>query len=79
MYSTKGSICGEHDIPILCNSSSMLQILNTRAVDSGEYTCVATNNIGRDVASAQLIVNGKCYAMDLNLQYLFVQGILRKG
>ena len=58
-YSTKGSVCGEHDIPTLCNSSSTLQILNTRAVDSGEYTCVANNDFGRDMASAQLTVNGK--------------------
>jgi len=68
VYSTEGSVCGEHDIPALCNSSSTLQILNTRAVDSGEYTCVAVNTIKGDTASAQLTVNGRC--CDSDVQYL---------
>ena len=41
-----------------CVSSSTLQILNTRVVDSGEYTCVATNEAGSDTATVQLIVDG---------------------
>jgi len=58
-FSTTGSVCGENDIPFLCNASSTLQIFNTRANDSGEYTCVASNDIGSDVSSANLTVNGK--------------------
>ena len=50
--------CSITDPPSQCVSSSTLQILNTRAVDSGEYTCVATNEAGRDTEAANLIVNG---------------------
>ena len=50
--------CTFTDPPSQCVSSSTLQILNTRAVDSGEYTCVATNVAGRDEESISLIVNG---------------------
>ena len=54
--------CTITDPPSQCVSSSTLQISNTRAVDSGEYTCVATNVAGMDDGTAQLIVNGKfCY------------------
>ena len=62
-YSTEGSVCGKQDLPTLCNSSSRLEILNSRAVDSGEYSCVATNNFGSDMASAELTVNGKLVYM----------------
>jgi len=41
-----------------CVSSSTLQILNTRAADSGEYTCVATNEAGSDSRSSFLDVHG---------------------
>ena len=51
--------CTITDPPSQCVSSSRLQILNTRAVDSGEYTCVANNVAGMDDGTAQLIVNGK--------------------
>ena len=45
-----------------CVSSSRLEILKTRAVDSGEYTCVASNVAGRDDEITILVVNGKfCY------------------
>ena len=50
--------CSITDPPSQCVSSSTLQILNTRAVDSGEYTCLATNEAGRDTKAATLIVNG---------------------
>ena len=47
-----------------CVSSSRLEILKTRAVDSGEYTCVASNVAGRDDEITLLIVNGKfCYTI----------------
>ena len=41
-----------------CVSSSTLQILNTRVVDSGEYTCVAINVAGNDSTSILLDVHG---------------------
>ena len=50
--------CTITDPPSQCVSSSRLQILNTRAVDSGEYICVATNVAGRNEVIAMLIVNG---------------------
>ena len=40
--------CSITDFPSQCVSSSTLQILNARAVDSGEYTCVAINEAGSD-------------------------------
>jgi len=51
--------CTPSNSPSQCASSSTLQILSTRAVDSGEYTCVATNKAGSDTATVQLIVNDK--------------------
>ena len=51
--------CTITDPPSQCVSSSTLQILNTRSVDSGEYTCVATNVAGSDDGTAKLIVNGE--------------------
>ena len=50
------------DITILIDSvgdtrKSTLQILNTLAIDTGTYTCVATNAAGSDTASAELAVN----------------------
>ena len=50
---------GNCNISDPCMSSSTLQILNTRAVDSGEYTCVATNIVGNYSSTTILIVNGK--------------------
>ena len=50
--------CSITDPPSQCVSSSTLQILKTRAVDSGEYTCVANNVAGSDEAMITLIVNG---------------------
>ena len=41
-----------------CVSSSTLQILNTRVVDSGEYTCVASNEVGNGSANIQLTIQG---------------------
>jgi len=58
--STMGN-CTITDPPSQCMSSSTLQILKTRAFNSGGYTCVANNVAGRDVGAAQLIVNGKIY------------------
>ena len=37
--------------------NSTLQILNTLPIDTGTYTCVATNAAGSDTASAEFIVN----------------------
>jgi len=51
--------CTITDPPSECVSSSRLEILKTRAVDSGEYTCVASNVAGTDSASTSLIVNGE--------------------
>ena len=45
-----------------CVSSSKLEILKTRAVDSGEYTCVASNVAGRDDETTLLVVNGKFWS-----------------
>ena len=50
--------CTITDPPSQCVSSSTLQILNTRTVDSGEYTCVASNEVGRDTAILNVIING---------------------
>ena len=50
--------CTITDPPSRCVSSSTLQILNTRAADSGEYTCVAANEVGNDTVTAQLIIDG---------------------
>ena len=41
-----------------CLSSSTLQITDAAAVDSGEYTCIATNKVGSNEKTAKLIVNG---------------------
>ena len=51
--------CTITDPPSQCVSSSTLQILNTRTVDSGEYTCVVTNEVGNYSSSTILIVNGE--------------------
>ena len=51
--------CTITDPPSECVSSSRLEILKTRAVDSGEYTCVASSVAGTDSASTSLIVNGE--------------------
>ena len=40
-------------------SSSTLQITDATAVNSGEYTCTATNKAGSDELTAKLIVSGK--------------------
>ena len=56
--STMGN-CTMTDPHSECVSSSRLEILKTRAVDSGEYTCVASNVAGRDGEITLLIVNGK--------------------
>ena len=54
--------CTITDPPSQCVSSSTLQILNTRAVYSGEYTCVATNEEGIDSTSSFLDIHGiNCY------------------
>ena len=58
--STMGN-CTMTDPRSECVSSSRLAILKTRAVDSGEYTCVATNVAGRDDETTILAVNGKVY------------------
>ena len=50
--------CSITDPPSQCVSSSTLQILNTRAVDSGEYTCVATNEAGSTFVIAKVTVHG---------------------
>ena len=50
--------CNITDPPSQCVSSSTLQILNTRAVDSGEYTCVASNGVGSATAKLHLTVIG---------------------
>ena len=55
--------CTITDPPSQCVSSSRLQILNTRAVDSGKYTCVATNVAGRDEIIFVLIVNGNIFVI----------------
>jgi len=41
-----------------CVSYSTLQISDSRTVDSGEYTCTATNVAGKDESTMSLIVNG---------------------
>jgi len=50
-----------------CVSSSTLQILNTRAVDSGEYSCVANNVAGNNSANLLLLVNGNYKFMIVTL------------
>jgi len=55
--------CSITDPPSQCVSSNTLQILNTRVVDSREYTCVATNEAGSDAMTASLIVNGKIFCI----------------
>ena len=51
--------CTITDPPSQCVSSSRLQILNTRAVDSGVYSCFATNEAGNVTNEGNLIINGK--------------------
>jgi len=51
--------CTITDPPSQCVLFSTLRILNTKAVDSGEYTCVANNVIGNYSSTTALIVNGK--------------------
>lgn len=41
-----------------CMSYSTLQISDSRTVDSGDYTCTATNLAGKDESTMSLIVNG---------------------
>ena len=71
--------CTITDPPSQCVSSSTLQILNTRAVDSGEYTCIASNEVGRDTAIFNVIVNGtSVYIAGVTL-VLIQDGILQKN
>jgi len=53
--------CSITNPPSECVSSSTLQILKIRAVDSGEYNCIANNVAGNNTGAAQLIVNGKLF------------------
>jgi len=41
-----------------CETSVTLNILNTEPVDSGEYTCVASNSAGNDTRVINLTTNG---------------------
>jgi len=41
-----------------CITSSTLQIVSTTAVDSGEYTCVASNEVGNGSTNIQLVIQG---------------------
>ena len=48
------------DCPIIagCETSVTLNILNTEPVDSGEYTCVASNSAGTKTRVIELTTNG---------------------
>ena len=67
------------DITILIDSTggiitnSTLQILNTLAIHTGTYTCVATNAAGSDTASAELAVNCMLY-LACTLSFYFLTG-----
>ena len=77
--STMGN-CTITDPPSQCVSSSRLQIFNTRAVDSGEYTCVANNVAGSVDGTTKLIVNGKWICVENSCSSFTVrQEILTKG
>jgi len=41
-----------------CETSLRLNILNTEPVDSGQYTCVASNSAGIDTRVIELTTNG---------------------
>jgi len=55
-----------------CASSSTLQITDATAIDSGEYTCAATNKVEK---AAKLVIKDKIqcicneYSNQLRLQY----------
>ena len=63
--------CTITDPPSQCVSSSTLQILNTRAVDSGEYTCVANNQAGNDKMMIALVVNGITYFDIISCRHVY--------
>ena len=64
--STKGS-CMITDPLSECESSSTLEILNTKPDDSGNYICNVSNEAGYVETNAHLSVDGMCILMCLNV------------
>ena len=56
--------------------NSTLQLLNTLPIDTGTYTCVATNAAGSDTASAELTVNCMSGAFSMCLFKAYVHTAL---
>ena len=51
-----------------------LTISGTLSLDTGKYTCVASNGLDEDEASAQLIAQGQFFSLSLKVSFqLMVQ------
>ena len=57
-YSTTGSNCSNNDTSDQCVKSSRVYIYNATSKDSGNYTCVASNDYGLKSESLHLTVKG---------------------
>lgn len=49
-----------------------LSINRVFSEDEGEYTCIASNNIGRSYSSACIVVDGKYTSFMINVIYLII-------
>ena len=58
-YSTDGKDCNDDNPNNQCSSISVLQLLNTRSADSGQYVCSASNEYASDLQSVSLTIQGK--------------------
>jgi len=57
-FSDAGSNCSLKDPPEECVRSSTVQIYNTMSTDTGNYTCVVSNDYGEQDRSLYLTVKG---------------------
>ena len=60
-YTTDGKKCDDDNSYEQCLSYSTLQLLDTKPVHSGHYTCKAHNSYSSDLQSVYLTVQGNCY------------------
>jgi len=69
-YFSTGSSCNDTDPADQCVKSSTVQIHTTTSKDSGNYTCVASNDYGSKAKSLQLIVNSMWMVNDVLIRLL---------
>lgn len=60
-YTTDGKKCDDDNSYDQCLSYSTLQLLDTKSVHSGPYTCKAYNPLSSDLQSIYLTVQGMYY------------------